>query len=49
MKRTRTGEKAGDEMVKNANGQILRDGVEVRMSLSRVILACTECGTATTE
>ena len=30
VKRMRKGEQARDEMVKNVNGQILRDGVEVR-------------------
>ena len=30
LKRVRKGEQARDEMVKDVNGQILRDGVEVR-------------------
>ena len=30
VKRVRKGEQARDEMVKNVNGKILRDGVEVR-------------------
>ena len=30
LKRVRKGEQARDEMVKDLNGQILRDGVEVR-------------------
>ena len=30
VKRVRKGEQARDEMVKDVNGQILRDGVEVR-------------------
>ena len=31
VKRVRKGEQAREEMVKDVNGQILRDGVEVRM------------------
>ena len=30
LKRVRKGEQAREEMVKDVNGQILRDGVEVR-------------------
>ena len=30
VKRVRKGEQARDEMVKDVNGQILRDGVQVR-------------------
>ena len=32
VKRVRKGEQARDEMVKDVNGQILRDGIEVRRS-----------------
>ena len=34
VKRVRKGEQARDEMVKDVNGQILRDGVEVRRRLA---------------
>ena len=30
VKRVRKGEQARDELVKDVNGQILRDGIEVR-------------------
>ena len=37
VKRVRKGEQARDEMAKDANGQILRDGVEVgRRCMGRV-------------
>ena len=33
----RKGEQARDEMVKDVNGQILRDGVEVRRSWASIL------------
>ena len=33
VKRVRKGEQAREEMVKDVNGQILRDGVEVRRNI----------------
>ena len=37
VKRVRKGEQAREEMVKDVNGQILRDSVEVRWEMGRVL------------
>ena len=40
VKRVRKGEQARDEMVKDMNGQILRNGVEVRRDGQSTLSGC---------
>ena len=44
VKRVRKDEQARDEMVKDVNGQILRDGVEVRRTWAEYFEHDAECG-----
>ena len=43
VKRVRKGEQAREEIVKDVNGQILRDGVQVRRRWAEYFLAGPEC------
>ena len=44
VKRVRKGEQAMDEKVKDVNGQILRDGVELRRRWAECFEQVHECG-----